>query len=282
MTRLIKQLFYDNIITDNTVKVAKASQLIASRLTEEDKESQGEIWKNFAALLITRILRHDKQQALNLIKDNLHNREFCRNLTFQIRSCINSINEGADFIESLEKVSVLFDVLQEILRNRFTNAGDSALTDSGLFEDLKVIDHVIMNIYFAISHGLTKKSLPLSGKETQALFNKFLPLLYYTVKESSKIENGFMAANTGYYFMQTLNLLVRYEPVHSLEMAVSVVVYAAKNGFTYDSSTLREVIRLAEKLMKKKKKILSDPENFKRIILFLTSLPNRVHRKHYN
>jgi hypothetical protein len=269
ITRLIKQLCYDDIITDDTVKVAKASQLIASRFTGEDKESHGEIWKNFAALLITRILRHDKENALNLIKDNLHNREFCRNMTFQIRSCINSINGGADFIEKLEKLSVLFDVLQEILRNRFTNARDSALTDSGLFEDLKVIDHVIMNIYFAVSHGLTKKALPLLEKETQALFNKFLPLLYYTVEESSKIENGFMAAHTGYYFMQTLNLLVRYEPVHSLELAVSVVIYAAKNGFTYDSSTLREVVKLAERLMTDHKKILSDPENFNRLITIL-------------
>ncbi|MFH6937093.1 SMEK domain-containing protein [Flavobacterium sp. FlaQc-30] len=269
ITRLIKELCYDNIIKDDLAEVAKASRLIASRLAGEDKESLGEIWKNFAVLLITRVLRHDREQALNLIKDNLHNREFCRNLTFQIRSCINSINGGENFIERLEKASVLFDVLQEILRNRFTNAGDSALTDSGLYEDLKIIDHVIMNIYFAVSHGLIKKALTLSEKETQALFNKFLPLLYYTVEESSKIENGFMAAHTGYYFMQTLNLFVRYEPVHSLKLAVSVVVYAAKNGFTYDSSTLREVVKLAERLMTDHKKILSDPENFNRLITIL-------------
>lgn len=70
-----------------------------------------------------------------------------------------------------------------------------------------------------------------------------------------------MVAHTGYYFMQILNLLVEIDPEHTLELSTTVLVCAAKNGFTYDSSTLREVVKLAERLIVDHKKLLSVPEN---------------------
>lgn len=79
----------------------------------------------------------------------------------------------------------------------------------------------------------------------------------------------FLFAYPGYYFMQILNLLVNIEPGQALELSTTVVVCAAKNGFTYDSSTLREVVKLAERLIVDHKKLLSVPENFSRLITIL-------------
>lgn len=269
MNSLIRQLCFDNIIKDNCESIDKASLLIAKRLIAEDSETRREIWKTFVTLQLIRILRYDRQNAMNVVRQNFAVREFCRCLTFEIRTSLNLFNGDSDFIGRLEKASVFFDILKEILVYRFESAKFLGLSDSRIHNDLEIVDHVIQNIYFAINHEDNNDARKLSNLERKALFAKFLPLLYYTAQESTEIENGFMVAHTGYYFMQILNLLVNIEPGDALELSTTVIVCAAKNGFTYDSSTLREVVTLAERLIVDHKKLLSVPENFSRLITIL-------------
>jgi len=158
----------------------------------------------------------------------------------------------------------------EILANRFTSLHSLGLSGDTAHQDLEIIDYVINNIYLSVNYEKGNKNIQaLSLTERNILFSKFLPILEYAVMESNKLEGGFMVARTGYHFMKILNILVDFEPERALSLSVSVVVSAAKNGFTYDHSTLREVITLTERFIVDYKEMLSDKKNFGNLLIIL-------------
>lgn len=96
----------------------------------------------------------------------------------------------------------------------------------------------------------------------------------FIVDESGKIESGFMVAHTGYYFMQLLNDMLHVDAEFILALATDIVNYAAANNFTYDQTTLSEIVKLTEKLLADHKDILSKPKNFDNLITILDQFAN--------
>jgi hypothetical protein len=52
------------------------------------------------------------------------------------------------------------------------------------------------------------------------------------------------------------------------------VQYAAKNGFTYDNSTLGEIVQLTDALIADHKQVLYKTENFNQLIVILDLFAN--------
>lgn len=266
---LVTQLCFDNIIKDNPKGIENISLLLSERLGSQECKANNEIWRSYVVLQLKRLLRYDGDSALRVIKKNLNSPEFSKALTFEIRTSLNLFNGDIEYKTRLNKASKFFEILNEILIYRFSSAIELGLSDSNSHTDLEIIDYVVHNIYFTINYEENNNNQKLSAIERKALFNKFLPLLEYIAIKSEELESGFMVAHTGYYFMQILNVLVGIEPKRALDLSATIVVCASKCGFTYDSSTLREIVKLTETLIVDHKKILTVPENFNKLIIIL-------------
>jgi len=270
MAQLISALCYDEVIDDDISTVQQAGAIVIGRLQHHDSESNREIWKALVVLLLLRLLRHDTEDAKKTIKLGLGVKEFCRNLCFEIRSSLNSLNGKSDFIILLERCTPFFTTLQDILEYRFNSIAKSGLKTEKAQEDFEIIDHVVQNIYFAVHYEKgNNEAQALSLDERRGFLAKFSPILEFIVSESSLLESGFMAAHTGYYFMKILNVMVDINPELALKLSAIVVECSAKNGFTYDRSTLPEIVILTEKLIVDHKIILQSPNNFSTLLMIL-------------
>lgn len=267
---IISSLCYDDIIMEDISTIGKVSEVILERLQHHDTGASREIWQAFTHLQLIRLFRHDKEEALETIRKGLNIKEFCRNLCFEMRSSLNSINGKPDFLILLEKSSAVFTVFMDIISYRFRSLKLSGLHAESSQNDFEIIDHVIQNIFFAVDYeNGNVNGHALSPEEKKGLFEKFIPILESVVCESALLESGFMAAHTGYYFMKVLNTMVSTAPEVALNLSTTVVEYSAKNGFTYDRATLPEIVMLIEKLIVDHKSILDSPENFGKLIMIL-------------
>ncbi|MBF4485765.1 SMEK domain-containing protein [Flavobacterium sp. CSZ] len=269
LNEIISRLCYDNLIKECLENIQKISSLISRRLYNSENGVSQDLWRSYVVLLLIRILRHDRENAINEIKAILGNREFSRALIFEINGTIDSFNKGNNFIVNLKEYSVLFEVLKQVLEFRF-KALKSALSDgSDSNEHFEIVDNVIQNIHFILDFENNNDSRILTKQERKALVAKVLPILEYAVEESEQIQNGFMAAHTGFYFMKSLNFIVEIEPAQALSLSARVVSCAAANGFTYDQSTLKEVVVLTEKMINSHKELLFKTNNFDQLIIIL-------------
>ncbi|MWB95021.1 SMEK domain-containing protein [Flavobacterium sp. GA093] len=269
MNEIITKLCFDDLIKCSIENIEKVSLLIAERLSAEDGETYSEIWSSYVVLQLMRVLRHDRQSAVKGIKDNLKNKEFSRTLIFEINGTLDSFNAGKNYIENLDKFSVLIDLYKEVLKFRFDFLKTLGISHESAVDHFEIVDNVIQNIHFILDFENNNGSRKLSKVERKALSSKLMPLLEYAAVQSEYLESGFMVAHTGFYFMKNLNFLIDFDPQRVLELSAKVVICAAKNGFTYDQSTLKEVVKLTESLIADHKKVLSISTNFDKLIIIL-------------
>lgn len=268
--RLLESIYHEDIIKADLHNVKQSCLIAVNRLREVDDEIIRDNWRFIVCTILKIILRHDKKWAFDFIIQNIDINEFSRNLIFEIRSSLNTFNPEDSFLTILEKGNVFFEILMEILKFRFKNIIERTVLGLESYEHFQIIDHLIQNLYFAFDFEVgNKKGRKLTEKEKEAFYLEIKPILEFTVSESCKIEHGFMALHTGYYFIKLLNVLLPIDPSEILKMSHSLVVAAANNGFTYDRSTLFEVVKFTERIIVDYKSILSDQENFNNLIFLL-------------
>ena len=83
-----------------------------------------------------------------------------------------------------------------------------------------------------------------------------------------------MVAHTGYYFIQLLNGMLYADPEFILSLSSDIVKCAAANNFTYDQTTMREIVKLTEQLLADHKEILYKEDYFNSLITILDQFVN--------
>ncbi len=266
---LLNSIHHEDIIKEDLQNVKQSCFIAVSRLREVDDESTRDNWRFIVSTILKIILRHDKKWAFDFIIQNIDIKEFSRNLIFEIRSALNTFKPEDNYLNLLEKGDVFFDVMHAILQYRFKRIQENS-HGSSLEEHFEIIDHFIQNLYFAFDYEVgNNKGRRLTNIERNAFYLKIKPILEYVAIESCKIENGFMILHTGYYFMMLLNNLLPIDPPNVLKISNTMVIAAANNGFTYDRSTLTEVVKFTERIIVDYKSILNDKENFNNLIFLL-------------
>lgn len=158
---------------------------------------------------------------------------------------------------------------------RFQNIQSKGLKSYSVKDDFEVIDFCLQQLYFALAHGRKKsKGRAIDKLNKEQFYFKLKPILRFIVDASAKIENGFMVAHTGYYFMQLLNHMLYADPDFILSISADIVQCAAANNFTYDQSTMREVVKMAEQVLADHKEILAHSEQFSNMIAILDQFAN--------
>jgi len=268
--KIAETLNSEYIITNDLIKVHSYCNRLVQKLAS-DEDIPRDTWNYLVAITLRISLRHNSELALDIINKGISIKQFSHNLIFTIRTVLNEYNGKKSYIEELDKGTILFDILQLQLTFRFEEILRKGIQNPDAKDDFEIIDLIIQNLYFAYDYdnGNKNASNELTLPEKKALYGKIKPLLDYTANQSLNIEQGFMIAHTGYYFMQLLNKLLPLEPNYILKISNIIVVCAAKNNFTFDRITLREIVKLTEGIIADHGVILKEKQNFLYLIEIL-------------
>lgn len=275
LVQILSNICYDDIIKDNKDGVENIASVIIKKLNDVDDEVPQELWSIYIILLLKLVINHNSDVAINIIYSNLNIKSFVRLLIFEILTVIDPHDGKNDYIKSPAKYENLILVLQKILDFRFNSLRVNGIKSDLAQDNFEIIDTCIQHLYFTIQQGKKENKGKNILFDTKIIFfNKIKPILNFVVDQSEMIESGFMVAHTGYCFMQLLNIVFSLDPEYVLTMSSSIVKCAAANSFTYDQSTLGEVIKLTEKILADHKELLSKEEHFNSLIAMLDSFAN--------
>lgn len=272
---VIQSVCYDDIMKENRTEVETIAALAMNNLLQYGVESVFELWQIYVVLLLKLLIKNDSIVAKDLIYNNFQNKSFNRSLITEIMTVLDPRQKGNNYVSQPNKYNYLLDIISFIVEKRFENIHLKLLKAENANDDFEIIDFTIQQVYFTITNGKkSNKGKELDKQNKIAFYLKIKKLLRFIVDESLKIENGFMVAHTGYYFMQLLNEMLYGDAEFILKLSTDIVNCAAANNFTYDQSTLSEIVKLTEKLLADHKEMLSNHESFNDLITILDQFAN--------
>ena len=275
LLQLLRAVNYNSVMDRDRGNVEGLSALILLKMRAVEGEVAREIWQILIVIILKLVLYHESSIARQMISANLDVKELSRCMIFEIMNVIDPHSRENDYCNNPGKYKELIGIIMETLKFRFNSIQSKGLNQPDIMEDFKIIDHVIQHLFFTVEKGRRgNKGNVVEEANRKAFYLEIRPILNFIVEQSLTIESGFMIAHTGYYFMQLLNSLLDLEAEHILYLSNTIVLCAAKNGFTYDSSTLKQVVNLTERIIVDHKEILYKNQNFNNLIVVLDQFSN--------
>ncbi len=118
-----------------------------------------------------------------------------------------------------------------------------------LHDTYRVIDKVIMRLYFTVAHarGPSEKPTEEIPYDLRCRFYKAVkPLMEQIIAFAQNPESGIMFAPTAHYFMQVLTSFLSCNPKEVLHLAAGVTISSERFGYTLDSIAVRDVVEFVE------------------------------------
>ena len=146
--------------------------------------------------------------------------------------------------EVIDAVSDGIKELCTILKEHRTEEVEKQLHDI-----YRVIDEVIMRLYFAVAHKKDGAEGPVEeiSRELRCRFyNEVKPLMEGVIDFALDPENGVMFAKTAHYFMQLLSSFLSCNPKEVLHLAAGVARSSEPFGYNLDSLAVEDVVKLVE------------------------------------
>ncbi len=121
-----------------------------------------------------------------------------------------------------------------------------------LREVYKVIDEVVMRLYFAAAHKKTGTQEPIDEVPHSLrceFYDQVKPLMAKVIKFASDEEHGVMFAKTAYYFMRLLTAFQSYNLKEVLSFAAGVAQSSERFGYNLDSLAVDDVVKFVETVL---------------------------------
>lgn len=147
-----------------------------------------------------------------------------------------------------EAIDAVSKAILEILNINPEDRSDDL--EHKLYAEYKVIDRVVLKLYFAAKIndplGIQHEGGPITDEQRKQYFEVIKPLLERILDFARHPEHGFLFAPTAYHFMQLLNGVLKYEPKTVIHMAATVARSSAGSGFTIDSMAIGQMVKMVE------------------------------------
>jgi hypothetical protein len=258
--------YEDNSLIEKVLKIAsERKDAFAERSSFTD---------NYTTLLLKHSTKGN-QTATEIIYQNISNSKFCKQLVYKIFDFLDPGHPFNKYEESNQHNFYLFKLLNDIIIENgkiLTNLSDAELKkeNPSIKSALELFDSIIQQIYFSldIREGRRKKDrLPVSEKNRIAFYFKIKPLLLEILSISkSTTSEGLVIGHTAYYFSQLLNGVLSYDPKDVLGMVNQITMYSYRTGYTFDSSSIEEIVRITEKIFADHRSLLLEKESFDNLI----------------
>ena len=146
-----------------------------------------------------------------------------------------------------EVIDVVSDGIKElctILQEHRTEEVEKQLHDT-----YKVIDEVIMRLYFAAARKRDRDEEPVEEIPSELRFRFYSEvklLMEGVIDFALDSENGVMFAKTAHYFMQLLTSFLSCNPKEILGLAEGVAKSSERFGYNLDALAVKDVVKLVE------------------------------------
>jgi hypothetical protein len=268
---LLKAMYYSDVMD-------KQSSKVESLLLIFDKKIKGlkinrELRKLYVMIILDLLFNQESTLAGELIRENYSNKSFSQELVWRSFEMIDLLQK-----EKLSKhpkftEKGLYELIIDQVIAQFSIAGKLLINDPAIKDPLQVIDTCIQQFYFKVEKlNMESPNKALEYKRTY--LGKIKPVLAVIIQQSKNFNQGYMVAHSGYYLMQLLNFLLPVDPEYILKVAADTVSFAAKSSFTYDQSTMKETMKLAEHILADFKIIIKEQENFNALLAILDQFAN--------
>ncbi|MEZ2337294.1 hypothetical protein AB6735_16745, partial [Mucilaginibacter sp. RCC_168] len=269
---VIHAMYYKDVITQNTEKVVDSLWTVSPRI--HNIKVKNELEKMYVYLLLEVILNHENSSALELVRHNSVNEDFCREFIWRTFEILDSKNKEKEALLGKTSERELYSLIEEFILGQFDLVKGLELNDPAITAPLHTIDLCIDQLFFKVDKDVKSKSKLAILKDKKDYLKQVKPLLSLILTQSKNIKQGFMVAHSGYYLMQLLNFLFPADPVYILELASDTVACASANSFTYDQTTMQETMKLTERILADHKGILKDQANFNHLLSILNHFAN--------
>lgn len=267
---IMRAISFKDVIEEDLEKVESAAVIIGGRLGSIRDTPNDDVWKSFGILLLNLIYNYKSTIAKDILYSNFGNTKFEQSILTEIIRNVIPPNTKNNYIADPQKHNAFFDIVQDITANRFKQIQLKGIDSGNVKDDLKIINSVVEKLFFSFNDGRRAKKTESKLSDNKfAFYKKVKPILQFIIEESLNVEGGFMVAQTGYYFMQLLNSVVDDDPEYVLSTAAAIVKAASATGFTYDQTTLKEIVDFTQKILADHKEMLIDTGKFDNLLTIL-------------
>ena len=141
-----------------------------------------------------------------------------------------------------------------------------------LHDTYKVIDEVIMRLYFEVARegGESEKPIEEISYELRCQFySEVKPLMEKVIDFALTPENGVMFAPTAHYFMQLLTSFLSCNPKEVLHLAEGVARSSERFGYNLDALAVEDVVKLVEIVLADHRDEVRDGEGLEDLLKLL-------------
>ena len=157
-------------------------------------------------------------------------------------------DEGSKTIQRairwLEQViDVASDTIEELCDT--SNAARTAETEKKLHDIYRVIDDVIMRLYYAAAYE-RGQSEEIPNELRCRFYDQVKPIMEKVIALPQDRENGVTFAKTAGYFIQTLTSFLSCNPKEVLHFAVRIARSSESSGYSFDSFAVKNYVNFVE------------------------------------
>lgn len=158
-------------------------------------------------------------------------------------------------------VDVASETIEELCDT--SNGARTAETEEKLNDIYKVIDQVIMRLYYASAFERAQ-SEEISNELRCCFYNQVKPVMEKIVALSQdNRESGVVFAKTAGYFIRTLTSFLSCKPKEVLHLAVGVAKSSKQSGYNFDSHAVKDVVKFVEIILADHRNEVRDGEGLK-------------------
>jgi len=274
LTALLNNIYRDEIIEDEE-NVTQALKIASTRITAFGKRD------NFIQIYVNILLYfYDNERnsvAKQLLYDGLADSNFAQILVFRIFDFIAPKHIDNDYTQTNTRenlIQLFSDLVNLNLKALISDDPEKfSLENTPERERLVLIDNVIQRIYFSLKINDLVRSgeneQRISDENKKAYYIRLKPILQSIVESSKNIAGGIMIAHTAHYLIQMLNGVIKFHPDEAksiLQMTSEITILAQKTGYSFDPSSIREVVNLTETIFVDHKELLKDEESLNNLV----------------
>lgn len=256
-----------------------APQIIAIvNANEQLFKSNNQFVEAYAQLLLWFSEKPELAVAVDTLKSGYKYPDFANAIVFSLFKQVQTYLPREDFMDS---ISILKRKL-EVINSYIEQAGSDLLAIDGkkinldepkIKTALHVFDQVIIRIRFALERSQRVHralELPANHENRKELYFIVKPILRKILNYSGQItEHGLIIGHTAHYFVETLNSVLPYDPKDILKMVADITKYSQQAGYTFDSFSIREIVKLTEKLLADHRYLLLEDDSFHDLLTIL-------------
>ena len=155
---------------------------------------------------------------------------------------------------AIEWLGQVIDLISDRIKELYSIAKEDETEENvkKLHDTYKVIDEVIIRLYFAVAHKRDQSEKPTAeiSRELRCdYYNEVEPLMNQVIAFAQDSENGIMFAPTAHYFMQLLTSFLNCNRKEVLHLAAGVVKSSEPFGYTLDSIAVRDTVEFVETVL---------------------------------